>query len=104
MSIERALRREAEATALRFGLQADAFEREVAALQQKVRDVEAKRDAALDTARWLKSYTVGAGAEYQCPCCWIIRHRTAPLRPLEGTPRGLLLTCDECHTEIAVPA
>lgn len=98
MSIESELRAKAERIAFRLQNQDARLEREQLELQQKMADIQAKRDAARVASKRLANYAVKLGIDYQCPRCWVEFEARSALTPRPTDE----LVCDSCHSGFQV--
>lgn len=96
MGIEETLHREAHDMAIAAQHNVVTFEQEVAGLEKRLAETQAKRDAARFATQRLANYRVSLGTDYQCPACWIEHERTVPLRSIPSRTHDDIFRCRNC--------
>ena len=85
------------------GREVAVLEAELAAIDQRVAEVNAEiKDAKLARTRLL-DFRAQIGADFQCPHCWVQSEARSTLEAVPGTDGEEILICRTCGSEYLIP-
>ena len=103
MDIDRVLLDEAANTVQRLEEGVAVLEAELAAIDQRVAEINAEiKDAKLARTRLL-DFRALIGADFQCPHCWVHSEARSTLEAVPGTDGEEILICRTCSSEYLIP-
>jgi hypothetical protein len=103
MDIDKLLLDEAANTVQRLEDSVSVLEAELAAIDQRVAEINAEiQDARLARKRLL-DFRAQIGTDFQCPRCWVQSETRSTLEALPGADGEELLICRTCGSEYLIP-
>lgn len=75
------------------------LDRQIAELNERKKNIEARRVQASNAPKAAADYPVNIGADYLCPVCWVSNNIMSPLQPIPSQDRNDIFRCNLCHYE-----
>jgi len=79
------------------------LEKQLAEIERRKTEVEAKRNMASGALQRLANYPVQVGVDYLCPHCWVTEGKMSPLKPIPSETDDDIMRCRICQFELLIP-